>query len=200
MPNVHLLTSSRAIRLLVEGLSLPSGTKDTRITGVVYVKSQAEEITVTTKTVIVCTGGYMACRSGSSLLAEYTADLCTLGTGSGKHADGEGIKMVRSIGGELIHMNHVQFDGFGIINQANPSDMSKDILPSLIRSAGAIVINSEGKRICNELDLSKKISTAILQNCSHHPTRLTSGREQPVAYVLINQEVNESLFPRQYRT
>lgn len=190
MPNVQLLSSSRATKLIVEEISLPSGTKDSKITGVVYVNAQSEEVQLAAKTVIVCTGGYMACRSGSSLLAEFTADLCTLGTASGKHADGEGIKMVREIGGELIHMNHVQFDAFGIINQANPSSMSKDILPSLIRSAGAIVINSDGKRICNELDLSKKMASSILQNCSHHSTRLSSGREQPVAYVLINQEVS----------
>lgn len=67
--------------------------------------------------------------------------------------------------------------------------MTKDILPSLIRSAGAILINSEGKRICNELDLSKKMSTAILRHCKHHSVRLLSGREQHVAYVLINPEV-----------
>lgn len=67
--------------------------------------------------------------------------------------------------------------------------MTKDILPSLVRSAGAILINSEGKRICNELDLSKKISTAILHHCKHHHVRLSSGREQHVAYVLINPEV-----------
>lgn len=67
--------------------------------------------------------------------------------------------------------------------------MTKDILPSLIRSAGAIVINSDGRRFCNELDLSKKMSSAILHHCKHHKVRLVSGREQHVAYVLINPNV-----------
>ena len=73
--------------------------------------------------------------------------------------------------------------------QNDPSKMTKDILPSLIRSAGAILINQEGKRICNEFDLSKKISTAILHHCKNHPVRLQSGREQHVAYALINPTV-----------
>lgn len=71
--------------------------------------------------------------------------------------------------------------------------MSKDLLPSLIRSAGAIVINSNGQRIFNELDLSKHMTSALFQNCNHHSVRLTSGREQHVAYVLINREVTSHI-------
>jgi succinate dehydrogenase/fumarate reductase flavoprotein subunit len=118
---VKLLSSSRAIRLVVNEATLPIpppvGTKDKQVTGVVYLNSQSEEIHVATKTVIMCSGGYVACHSGSSLLAEFTANLCSLGTATGKHADGEGIKMVRAVGGELVHMTNVQFDAFGIINQ-----------------------------------------------------------------------------------
>jgi succinate dehydrogenase/fumarate reductase flavoprotein subunit len=176
-------------------ITLPNGTIDKQVTGVVYSNPSSEEIHLTAKTVVMCSGGYMACRGGSSLLAEHTADLCSLGTATGQHADGEGIQMVRAVGGLLTQMTNVQLDAFGIINQSDPSNMSKDILPSLIRFAGAIVINSQGKRICNELDSSKKMSTAILQHCSHHSIRLSSGREQPVAYVLINPNVFPSSSP-----
>jgi succinate dehydrogenase/fumarate reductase flavoprotein subunit len=189
LPNVRLLLSSHANRLVVEEITLGNGTIDRQVTGVVYTNPSSEEIHLSAKTVVVCTGGYMASRGGSSLLAEFTADLCSLATVTGTHADGEGIKMVRAVGGQLTQMTNVQLDAFGIINQGNPSAMSKDLLPSLIRFAGAIVINSQGKRICNEFDSSKKMSAAVLQHCSNHSVRLTSGREQPVAYVLINQKV-----------
>jgi hypothetical protein len=132
---VKLLSSSRAIRLIVDEITLPIpspssvGTKDKQVTGVVYLNSQSEEIQVATKTVIMCSGGYMACRSGSSLLAEFTADLCSLGTATGKHADGEGIKMTRAAGGELVHMTNVQFDAFGIINQVSTHLLCRSHLP-----------------------------------------------------------------------
>jgi hypothetical protein len=71
--------------------------------------------------------------------------------------------------------------------------MQKDVCPSLVRRAGAVLINSNGQRFCNELDLSKKISEAILSRCGQHPARLSSGREQHVAYLLINQEVMQRI-------
>lgn len=119
MSNVQLLSNCHVTKLNVEEVTLSCGTKDKQVTSVVYIDSLSNEIILPAKTVIVCTGGYMACRRGSSLLAEFTADLCTFATASGEHADGEGIKLVRSIGGELIHMNNVQFDACGIINQVN---------------------------------------------------------------------------------
>jgi hypothetical protein len=90
-----------------------------------------------------------------------------------------------------IRSPHISFAAH--ISQSDPSNLSKDILPSLIRSAGAIVVNADGKRIFNELDLSKKMASALLHNCKQHATRLSSGREQPVAYVLINQEVTSHI-------
>lgn len=119
MSNVQLLSNCRVTNLTTEEVILPCGTKDKQVTGVVYVDSSSNEITLSAQSVVVCTGGYMACRRGSSLLAEFTADLCTFATASGDHADGEGIKLVRAVGGELIHMKNVQFDAFGIINQVN---------------------------------------------------------------------------------
>lgn len=119
MSNVQLLSNCRVTGLTVEEVTLPCGTKDKQVTGVVYVNSESNEVLLPSKAVIMCTGGYMACRRGSSLLAEFTADLCTFATASGDHADGEGIKMVRAIGGDLVHMKNVQFDAFGIINQVN---------------------------------------------------------------------------------
>ncbi len=116
MPNVQLLSNSRVIRLLSQETTLPCGTTDTQVTGLVYVNSSTE-IQLLAKTVVICTGGYMADRRGNSLLAEHTADMCSMATASGKHADGEGQKMVRAIGGELINMRNVQLDACGIINQ-----------------------------------------------------------------------------------
>ena len=97
--------------------------------------------------------------------------------------------MALAVGGELIHMKDVQLDPCGIINQTDPSNMQKELCPSLVRSAGAILINGQGQRFCNELDSNKVMSAAISQECSKHPTLLTSGLEQPRAYLLINMEV-----------
>lgn len=73
--------------------------------------------------------------------------------------------------------------------QSDPSQMQKDLCPSLIRSAGAILINGEGRRFCNELDCSKNMTPALIKSCGVHKAKLSSGRDQPVAYLLINMEV-----------
>lgn len=68
--------------------------------------------------------------------------------------------------------------------------MRKDLCPSLIRSAGALLVNGQGRRFCNELDSTQKMTAALVKECGVHKTRLESGEEQPVAYLLINMAVS----------
>ena len=97
--------------------------------------------------------------------------------------------MAQEVGAELVHMKDIQLDPCGVINQTDPSNMQKTLCPSLVRSAGAILINRQGRRICNELDTSQRMSAAILQECDCHTMPLTSGREQHRAYLLMNKAV-----------
>lgn len=183
MPNVSILTGCQAVRLIMQN----EEEGDKSVGGVMYVRSNSSaEIALQSSTVMLATGGYMFDRSGRSLLAEASAAFCCLATSTGFHADGSGIRMARNVGAIVKGLKDVQLDPCGIINQRNPEAMQKDLCPSLVRSAGAILINQAGKRFCNELDSNKKMSEAVLQNCSEHKSRLTSGMEQHVSYLLIN--------------
>lgn len=65
----------------------------------------------------MATGGYISDRGEGSLLAEVSSDLCAMPTSCGPHATGQGMRLARDIGAELIDMDFVQIDPCGIINQ-----------------------------------------------------------------------------------
>jgi succinate dehydrogenase/fumarate reductase flavoprotein subunit len=164
--------------------------RDRAVRAVIYTNHRTGvECTVRANAVVLATGGYISDRGASSLLAEANAQLCSMPTSCGSHADGRGMRMARAVGAELVDMHQLQVDPCGIINQKDPSSMQKDLCPSLIRSAGAILVNGQGRRFCNELDSTQKMTAALVKECGHHKAHLSSGREQPVAYLLINMAV-----------
>jgi succinate dehydrogenase/fumarate reductase flavoprotein subunit len=103
------LTDAHVVRLLQQ----PTG----RISGVVYVNSTARddgppaEQEVAAHAVILATGGYSADRDG--LLAEYAPQVRELPTTNGPWARGEGVRLGKAVGAELIHMDQVCCCGGG---------------------------------------------------------------------------------------
>jgi hypothetical protein len=65
--------------------------------------------------------------------------------------------MVRDMGGNVIDLAVVCHEPCGIIDRMNPSAVSKVVCPYLVRSAGALLVNQQGNRFCNELGVGHSI-------------------------------------------
>ena len=188
IPGITVVFGADVTSLLWESEGL-----DRRVIGLTYTHENSTSPTIFhADAVILATGGMTYDRSGGSLLAEFAPALCTLPTTSGPHADGRGIRMARAIGAELVHMDRVQTHPTGLVHPKNPASLSKFLCPEAVRGSGAILVNGRGVRFTDELGSRSAVTKHIAQHCQDHDVRLESGREQKVAYVLLNQEVRTS--------
>lgn len=186
IPAIQIITSAE-----VTAIQMEQNESIRCVTGIHYILEHAKSVNLATDAVIVTTGGMHFDRSGGSLLAEYASNLCSLATTSGPHADGKGMRMCRSLGAELVHMDKVQVHPTGFVDKKDPQALTKMLCPETIRGCGAIMINSNGCRFANELSTRKALTESILSHGNDYSVRLESGREQKVAFLLLNEEVSE---------
>jgi succinate dehydrogenase/fumarate reductase flavoprotein subunit len=84
----------------------------------------------------------------------------------------------------------VQPDPTGFLDPKDPSNPTKYLAPEAIRGSGGVLVNSEGKRFINELDLRSVVTAGIQQNCS--PYKSADGYEgPPFAWCILSQEAQE---------
>merc|ERR1712063_223060 len=96
-------------------------------------------------------GGYGADFSNDSLLQKYRPDLAHLPTTNGDHCSGDGIKMALAVGGSTKDMERVQVHPTGLVNPDEPDAKVKFLAAEALRGCGALLLDANGKRFCNEL-------------------------------------------------
>lgn len=64
---------------------------------------------------------------------------------------------MKELGGNVIDLGVLHHEACGIIDSDCPSVVSKQVCPYVTLSAGALLINQQGSRFCNELGLSHTI-------------------------------------------
>jgi flavocytochrome c len=179
--SAKILTKARVIRLLRDSST-------GRVTGVVFVKDGKEFTEF--GPVIMATGGFGADFSKDSLLARYRPEIMHLSTTNGDHCSGDGIKMGEAIGAGLVDMQHVQVHPTGLVDPKEPESKIKFLAAEALRGTGAIMLDREGKRFCNELGrrnyvsdcmfkgkgpfrlvLNSKASAEIMWHCKHYTGR-----------------------------
>merc|ERR1719253_882897 len=140
--------------------------------------------------VIVCTGGFGADFSSTSLLAKHRPDLMHLPTTNGDHTTGDGIKMGEAIGASSIDLEWVQVHPTGLVEPDDPEAKIKFLAAEALRGVGGLVFDADGKRFCNELGrrdyvtgemwknkapfrlcLNKAASDEIIWHCKHYTGR-----------------------------
>ncbi|KNC80457.1 hypothetical protein SARC_07182 [Sphaeroforma arctica JP610] len=137
-------------------------------------------------TIVLATGGYGNDHTDSSLLQEFKPEVANLPTTNGPFATGEGVKMGRAIGAQLMHMDKVQIHPTGFIEVTDPNSASKFLAPEALRGSGGILLNSEGKRFTNELGRRDDVTAAIFAQ----KTTLKGVDNSPsVAYMLLNEDM-----------
>jgi flavocytochrome c len=119
-----------------------------RVTGVVYTHNDGSRGELLASEVVMATGGFAA---GQAVLGKYRPDLLPLPTSNGRWATGDGHVAVEAIGGNVVDMDDIQVHPTGFLDPANPKNHQKFLCAELLRGVGAILLNSQGKRFCNEL-------------------------------------------------
>lgn len=141
-----------------------------KVTGV-EVKHKGETYNITAKAVVMATGGFGA---NAKMVAEYKPSLEGFGSTNSPAITGEGIKMVKAVGGDLVDMTEIQ---------THPTVVHKKtaMITEAVRGEGAILVNREGKRFVSELETRDVVSKAELEQ---------TGKS---AFLIFDQEVREKL-------
>ena len=129
------------------------------------------DYTINAKAVVLATGGFGA---NYDMMTQYNPALANAVTTNHAGATGDGITMGEAVGADTVDMEQIQLHP--TVYQENGLLVSESV-----RSMGGILVNSEGKRFCNDLATRDAVSNAEL--------------EQPgsYAYIIFDQRVVDNL-------
>lgn len=148
--------------------------------------------------VILTTGGFgCSGQGGAGLMGRYRPDLLGCPTTNGNFAQGDGVLMGEEVGADLIDMEQVQLHPTGFINPKDPSNPTKILAPEAIRGCGGILVNSEGNRFVNELDLRSVVAAAIQKHCRKYRDNAKDVDGEvyegpPFAWCILSKEAQQS--------
>ncbi|EWC44938.1 hypothetical protein DRE_00997 [Drechslerella stenobrocha 248] len=115
--------------------------------------------------VVLATGGYAAdFFSEDSLLKQHKPEVLNLSSTNGTHATGDGLKMVRAIGGNAIDMEKVQVHPTGLVDPKDPKNKWKFLAAEALRGEGGLLLNADGNRFCDELGHRDYVSGEMFKN------------------------------------
>ncbi len=109
--------------------------------------------TIHAKSVVLTTGGFGA---NFDLMASYDESLRNAVTTNHSGATGDGIAMAQAVGADTVDMEQIQL---------HPTVIQSDgtLVSESVRSHGAIIVNTEGKRFVNDLAGRDVVSQAELK-------------------------------------
>jgi NAD(P)H-flavin reductase len=111
-------------------------------------------------------------------------------TTNGSFANGDGIRFGEAIGASLIDMDKVQLHPTAFIDPNDPGNHTKYLGPEALRGSGGILLDQQGRRFVNELDLRSVVSQKILDHCD--PYKMPDGTTyRPWSWCVLNDEAQE---------
>ncbi|CCH60880.1 hypothetical protein TBLA_0D03810 [Henningerozyma blattae CBS 6284] len=142
---------------------------DSAITGIQYMNEENETITIQTKHVVFCSGGFSFSRE---MLKEFAPQLMDLPTTNGSQTTGDGQKLLSKLGANMIDMDQVQVHPTGFIDPNDRQSHWKFLAAEALRGLGGILIApNTGKRFVNELDTRDNVTAAMNKTCPKDDVR-----------------------------
>ncbi|KAG5492501.1 hypothetical protein JKF63_01079 [Porcisia hertigi] len=184
---VTILNETTVVNLIHDVSTMPNGSREIRVKGVRYKSATDTSDTVVelpADAVILATGGFSNDQTANSLLREHAPRVYGTPTTNGTFATGDGVKMARKLGATLVDMDKVQLHPTGLIDPKDPSNKTKYLGPEALRGSGGILLNRNGERFVNELDLRSVVSQAINAQDNVYPE---SGGSR-FAYCVLSEE------------
>ena len=141
---VDIFTGARVTKLLQDRSGKVNGVEVETDDGVKTIKAKA---------VLLATGGFGASKE---IIKKYRPDLVDYKTTNQPGATGDGMKLAKEIGAQLMQMNFIQ-----VHPTADTDNPHVYLIGEGLRGEGAILVNKAGKRFVNELSTRKIVSSAI---------------------------------------
>ncbi len=161
--NIEIRTSNKVTGLL--------SAVDGSVTGVKVENANGSTYKLTAKAVIIATGGFGA---NLEMVTSLQPSLKGFATLNHPGATGDAFAWVTAIGGATIQMANIQI-------HPTAEATNHILITEAVRGNGAILVNHESKRFCNEMDTRDVVSAAILEQ--------TQGE----AFLIFDQGVRKSL-------
>ncbi|CEI88237.1 hypothetical protein RMCBS344292_02631 [Rhizopus microsporus] len=193
LPDTKVLTNTRVTRLLTE---------QDKITGV-EILNEEEKREISANAVVLATGGYGG-QTGTrlsdghaTLLSEFAPQLVHTATTNGPWANGDGIRLALAVKAGLRDMDQVQLHPTGFIDPNQPTLPTKFLAPEALRAYGGILLNGDGKRFVDELNLRDHVTDKIIHQAStvYHQSESWMHKilpkKYPAAYLVLTDEAVE---------
>ena len=161
--NIEIRTSNKVTGLL--------SAVDGSVTGVKVQNANGSTYTLKAKAVIIATGGFGA---NLEMVTSLQPSLKGFATLNHPGATGDAFGWMKAIGGATIQMANIQI-------HPTAEATNHILITEAVRGNGAILVNHESKRFCNEMDTRDVVSAAILKQ--------TRGE----AFLIFDQGVRTSL-------
>ncbi len=161
--NIEIRTSNKVTDLL--------SAFDGSVTGVKVQNANGSTYRLTAKAVIIATGGFGA---NLEMVTSLQPSLKGFATLNHPGATGDAFGWMKTIGGATIQMANIQI-------HPTAEATNHILITEAVRGNGAILVNHESKRFCNEMDTRDVVSAAILEQ--------TKGE----AFLIFDQGVRKSL-------
>ena len=161
--NIEIRTSNKVTGLLTS--------VDGSVTGVKVQNADDSSYTLTSKAVIIATGGFGA---NLDMVTRLQPSLSGFATLNHPGATGDAFDWVTAIGGATIQMANIQI-------HPTAEATNHILITEAVRGNGAILVNQGGQRFCNEMETRDVVSAAILKQ---------DGGE---AFLIFDQAVRQSL-------
>ena len=161
--NIEIRTSNKVTGLLTA--------VDGRVTGVSVQNANGSSYRLTARAVIIATGGFGA---NLAMVTKLQPSLSGFATLNHPGATGDAFDWVTAIGGTTIQMENIQI-------HPTAEATNHILITEAVRGNGAILVNHEGQRFCNEMDTRDVVSAAIL------------AQSQEEALLVFDQAVRQSL-------
>lgn len=180
---------------------------DTKVTGLVrddegrvvgvdvdYVIGEDSRPTrLTAPNIVLATGGFASDRSEHSYLAQYRPELMHFPATAGDFSTGDGVGLATKLGAGTVNMDKIQIHPTGWVDPSDPSNPTKVLAAELMRGVGGVLINSEGKRFCNELGTRAYVTDKMLSHDEHYAAegKWNANAEIPTFSLVLSSSAAE---------
>lgn len=122
---------------------------DGKVSGV-KAASKNTQYTINAQAVVVATGGFGA---NLELVAQYKPELANFVTTNAPGINGDGITMAQKVGADVVDMDQIQI-------HPTVEQNTSALITEGLRGDGAILVNAEGLRFCDEVGTRNVVSAA----------------------------------------
>ena len=170
------------VKILVDTrvTSLFSDDKSGRVAGVNVMDTSGQPLKLYATNVVLATGGFAADRSSGSYLEKFRPELLDMATTAGAFSTGDGIALATTLGAGIVDMEKVQIHPTGWVDPKDPTNKSKFLAAELMRGVGGILIDSHGKRFCNELGTRAYVTDKMLSYNAHFAASKEWDKSAPI--------------------